>query len=391
MSFSDLAYIDATGPHRPDYPTALAFLQDAYRAIYGADVYLEADSQDGQFLALMALMAKDCLDYAGSVYNNMSPSTATGVGLSRVVKINGIRRQIPTFSTADLRIVGQVGTVITNGQAVDTFGNKWNLPASVTIPIAGEITVTATAADIGAVNAGANTINKINTPTLGWQTVNNVLAATPGAPVETDVALRARQKISTALPSQSVMDGIVGGVANVTGVTRIKGYENDTDTTDANGIPPHTISLVAEGGTAQDVADVIARRKTPGTGTYGSTSIVTYDSRGVPNTIRFYRPTVQQIKAQITIKALPGYVTGYADQIKAAVVAAVKALSIGDSVLLSRISATASLLGTPAGATYYITDTQLAKLASALAAANVPILFNEVADALLANITIVVT
>src|SRR5690349_17703370 len=134
MAFADLAYIDATGPHRPDYPTALQYLQDAYRAIYGADVYLEPDSQDGQFLAIMSAMAIDCLSYANEVYNNMSPSSAVGAGLSRVVKINGIRRQSPTYSTADLRIVGQVGTVITNGQAQDTLQQLWNLPPSVTIP-----------------------------------------------------------------------------------------------------------------------------------------------------------------------------------------------------------------------------------------------------------------
>ena len=50
MAISELIYIDSTGFHYPDYPTILAFYQSAYRAIYGADVYLEADSQDGEWL-----------------------------------------------------------------------------------------------------------------------------------------------------------------------------------------------------------------------------------------------------------------------------------------------------------------------------------------------------
>lgn len=390
MTIADLAYVDATGPHRPDYPTALAYLQEAYRAIYGADVYLEADSQDGQFLAIVAVMGKDLLDYATGVYNNMSPSTAVGAGLSRMVKINGIRRQSPTFSTVDLRIVGQVGTTILNGQAIDTLGQKWNLPASVTIPIAGEITVTATAAEVGALSAAANSVNKIGTPTLGWQTVNNVLAATEGAPVESDAELRARQVVSTALPSLSVMDGTVGAVANVTGVTRFKGYENDTNVTDVNGIPAHTISIVAEGGDNQAIADAIARHKTPGTGTYGTTSVTTYDAKGVPNVIRFYRPTVVQMKAEVTIKALPGYTTSYATLIKQAVVDAINALAIGDDVLITKLYVPANLPGTAAGATFNITALTIAKLANALAPADVVIAFNEAAAALLANITVTV-
>ena len=213
MAIADLAYVDATGFHYPDYPTVLEQLKDEYRTIYGNDVYLEADSQDGQWVAVMALAIFDTMQVAASVYNSFSPLTAQSDALSRNVKINGIRRRVATYSQVDLRIVGQVGTTINNGQAEDTLGQKWNLPVSVTIPVGGEITVTATAVDIGAKTASANTITKISTPTLGWQTVNNALAAVPGNPVETDAELRKRQKVSTALPSLSVLDGIVGAVA----------------------------------------------------------------------------------------------------------------------------------------------------------------------------------
>ena len=69
MPLSDLAYIDAEGFHFPDYPAVLAFYQQAYRDIYGADTYLEADSQDGQWVAVQALAAYDCMALAASVYN----------------------------------------------------------------------------------------------------------------------------------------------------------------------------------------------------------------------------------------------------------------------------------------------------------------------------------
>src|SRR6218665_1781618 len=199
-----LVWIDEAGFHFPDYPTVLAALQDDYRTIYGADVYLENDSQDGQWIAIVAMAIYETLAAAAATYNSFSPLTAIGDALSRNVKLNGIRRNVPSKSSADVLIVGAIGTQITAGVVEDTLGQKWDLPAVVLIPLAGQITVTAMAQDLGAISAAANTINKISTPTRGWQTVNNPLAAVEGEPVETDPELRARQAVSTSLPSLSV-------------------------------------------------------------------------------------------------------------------------------------------------------------------------------------------
>lgn len=321
--------IDATGISAPTFSEILDFLKANYRSIYGEDVYLEEDSQDGQLLAVFAKAINDANSAAIAVYRSFSPSTAIGDALSSNVKINGIRRNAATFSTVDLRIVGQVGTTITNGSARDADNNIWNLPAAVTIPPAGEITVTATCATIGAIGAPANTINQINTPTRGWQSVTNPAAAAEGAQVESDAALRVRQTKSTAIPSLTVFDGIVGAVASVPGVTRYRGYENDTGATDSNGIPEHSISLVVDGGDAVAIAEAIAAKKTPGTGTYGTTSEVVTDIYGRPETIRFFRPTDAPITVAITIKALTGYTSITGDAIKQAVSTYINSVDIG--------------------------------------------------------------
>lgn len=392
MAIADLVYVDATGFHYPDYPTVLDQLKDEYRTIYGSDVYLEADSQDGQWVAVMALAIFDTIQVSAAVYNSFSPLTSQSDALSRNVKINGIRRRVSTYSQADLRIVGQVGTVIANGQAEDTLGQKWNLPSSVTIPTGGEITVTATAAEIGAVSASAGTIIKIATPTLGWQTVENVLPATEGDPVETDAELRSRQAVSTAIPSLSVMDGTVGAVASIAGVTRFRGYENDSNITDGDGIPAHSISIVVEGGDTQAIGDAIAIKKTPGTGTYGTTSVTTYDAYGLPNEINFFRPTPATIGVEVTIEALTGYTTSYADQIAAAVAESIQSLYIGDDVLITKLYVPANLPGTQAGATFDITLLRINKNAGAFGTSNVALAFNEVAECdQTTDVTVIVT
>ncbi|MCA7953840.1 baseplate J/gp47 family protein [Burkholderia seminalis] len=321
--------IDANGITAPTYADIYAYLQAQYQAIYGTDVYIDPDSQDGQLLAVFAKAIADVNSVCIGVYNSFSPSKAVGVGLSSNVKINGIQREAPSYSSADLTLVGQAGTTITSGIAKDGNNNQWALPATVTIPPSGEITVTATCTTIGAIAAPAGTIDQIGTPTRGWQTVVNASDASVGAPVESDAALRTRQTVSTAQPSQTVLDGIVGAVANISGVSQYAAYENDTSVPDSNGLSPHSIALVVEGGDATAIANAIAVKKTPGSGTDGNTSVVVVSSKGIPVTINFYRPTAAGINVAVSISVLPGYTNSIGEAMQQAVSDFVSAVAIG--------------------------------------------------------------
>ena len=338
MAISDLVYIDATGYHFPDYPTILNYIQTGYQGIYGSDIVITPDSQDGQFLAFIAQAIFDAASFGSSTYNSFSPVTAQGVGLSRNVKINGLNRENPTFSTAILTIVGVAGTVITKGIAQDTLQQNWVLPSPTTIPMGGSINVTATAQTVGAINAAANTITTIFTPTLGWQTVNNAAAAaTPGAPIEEDGTLRARQIKSTANPSLTVLEGTYGAVANVAGVTNAAVWENDTGSDDANSQPAHSILVVVEGGTLSDIGQAIQIHKTPGTYPWSgptnaghNQSEIVYDSRGMPITIGFFQPPLAaEIGVQVTLTPGVGWTTDFETTIAAQISAYINSLGIG--------------------------------------------------------------
>lgn len=392
MEISDLIYIDSTGYHFADYPTFLQFFIDKTKAVYGADLYLEPDSQDGQNIAISAKAAYDEAAAGASTYNSFSPVTAQGAGLSRVVKINGLTRLVPSFSTVDLVLVGQTGTVITNGIATDSLGQKWLLPSPTTIPFSGTITVTATAELVGAVTAEAATITSIFTPTLGWQTVNNVAAATPGSAVESDAELRLRQAGSTANPSLTVFDGTVGAVQNIAGVTKVVGYENDTNSTDGNSIPAHSISVVVAGGVTADICQAIQVHKTPGTGTFGDTSATVYDSHGMPLLIKFERAVTATIHVVVTLAAGVGWSTDYEALIQTAVGAVINAGKIGDVILLTKLYAPAYLNGLPQGQTYVISSITIGKNATPPAGSNITLAWNEnpVTDPA-TNITFVVT
>lgn len=351
--------ITATGISAPSYATILSTLQSIYQGIFGSDAYLDPDSQDGQLLAIFAQAISDCNTQILAAYANFSPATGRGSALSSMVKINGLARNIPSNSTAPCTIVGVAGTIITNGQAVDTSGNIWILPASITIPPSGSEIVTVTAQNEGAISAGIGEINGINTPTLGWQSITNTAAATPGSPVETDGKLRVRQAASVALPSISVLDGIYAAVANVAGVTAVEPYENATSSTDGNGVPAHAISFVVGGGSATDIANAIMLKKSPGVVTYGSTSVTVNDPNGYPVIINFFVLAYQQIYIDLTIQPLTGYVATTGILIQNALAQFVNSLSPGAAVEYFALSGPATLSGDAATVSSGLTQTQL--------------------------------
>ncbi|MBU9403907.1 baseplate J/gp47 family protein [Burkholderia multivorans] len=381
--------IDANGITAPTYAEVLAYLQDQYRSIYGADTYLEPDSQDGQILGVFAKAISDVNSVAIAIYRSFSPATAQGDALSSNVKINGIARKVASYSSADLVLVGQAGATITNGAAKDTNGVQWLLPSTVEIPPSGTITVTATCATIGDVSARAGTINQIATPALGWQSVTNPADAAEGAPVESDAALRQRQTVSTSLPSLTVLDGIIGAVANVPGVTRYVAYENDTNATDANGIPSHSISLVVEGGDATAVANAIAAKKTPGAGTFGTTTIVTTNRYGMPVPINFFRPTDAPISAVVAIRVLAGYTSSIGAAMQAAIAAYINAVAIGGGAAqaVEWDNCIAAAKAIPGSATFKIVSLVLTGPRGA-GAPDVALLFNESASCTADQVTI---
>jgi uncharacterized phage protein gp47/JayE len=375
------ATISATGISAPTYPQILAYLVTQFQAIFGSDSYLGADSQDGQWIAINAQAISDCNAAVVAAYNSFSPTTGQGNGLSSNVKINGLSRIAGSYSTATLTIVGQASTVIANGLAQDASGNTWALPPSVTIPVGGTINVTAACTSIGAITAAANAINQIATPTQGWQTVNNAAQAVPGNGVETDAALRVRQAVSVALPSVTVFSGIIAAIQQVPGVTRTTAYENNTNSTNANGIPANTLCFVVEcpAATQAAVAQAIASKMPPGIATYGNVATVITDTAGTTRTVNQQTPTESTFTATIQVHTLNGWASSTVALIQAAVSAYFTSVPIGGVVNVAAVTAAAQLLGSLQAPTYLVKTVQINKNAGAYQGTDITLTFAEAA------------
>lgn len=355
--------INSAGITAPPFEDILASLTASYQQIYGSDTYLAPDSQDGQWIAIQAQAIYDSNQAAIATYLAYSPITSQGAGLSSVVKINGLQRLIPTNSSAGMRLIGRAGTIINRGLVIDEFGNNWALPPTVVIPLDGDITVTANCRTPGSIKAAPNTITLIATPVPGWQTATNPVSANPGLPVENDATLRRRQSRSTALPAITPIGGIYGSVANIPGVGRLTVYENDTDMVDEDMIPGHSIAVVSEGGDAEAIANAIALKKSPGCGTYGTTSVDVVDGAAMPNTINFFYLDYVPIWVTIRLRPLAGYIASTAELIRNSLVTFVNSLDIGEHVYRAWLTAPAALQGTAALDATGLNQLQLSGLA----------------------------
>lgn len=382
--------IDENGITTPSFNDIMQSLIASMQSIFGSDLYLPPDGQDYQQLAIFALSIYQANLAVIAVYNGFQPNFAQGANLSALVKINGITRETGTNSTAVITISGVVGTVITGGKVQDQNGNIWDLDSPFTIPASGEINVNATCETAGAIQAAQGSISSIVTVVSGWQTAANEDVATVGTPVETDAALRLRQSESTAISSITPLDSILAAVADVAGVSRSAIYENNTNEYDSNGLPPHSISVVVQGGDEGDIALTIEEKKAPGTDTYGSTSVIVEDPAGLPVTINFFELADITIYVAVTIQPLQGYTAQDATDLQNAIIAAVNGLPIGNIVYWFWLTGAAQQYGSAEGQTYVVKSLFIGLAPAPTQTNDIPIPFNSAAVATSASVAVTV-
>lgn len=387
-------YVDSTGLHIPTYNDILEDMIAAMKQIYGDDIYLDNSSPDYQLLSIFALKQSDTLQAMAYAYNARSPETAIGASLDSVVKLNGIKRKAAGHSTCQVKITGSPFTQITNGAVKDRAGLTWDLPANVVIDSNGTAYTVATCRTAGAVSALAGDIAQIETPTYGWVSVTNEVAAVLGNAQETDAQLRERQTISTANPSQTMLDGTKGAIAALKNVSRYAVYENDTNVSSVTednpyGLPAHSVTCVVEGGTDEDVAEAIFLHKGIGCYTNGDVEVQYTDQNDYINRVRFFRPVYKDIFVKVVIKKYTGYISTMTVKVREAVYNYLAALTIGSDVsasVLSNIitdcnpSLTKPIFG--------IKELKLGLSKSSMAAQDIDIGFKEIPDPAYANIEV---
>jgi uncharacterized phage protein gp47/JayE len=192
---------------------------------------------------------------------------------------------------------------------------------------------------IGPLEQEADTITNIVTPVLGWDSVTNPLAASPGRLQETDEELRLRFRNTKFERSTNLLDSLYSALLNLEGVEEVIIYENDTSVTDSNGVPGHSFLPIIIGASGQQIAETIWENKPIGILSYGNTTVSINDIAGFPHDISFQRPDPVTIYISMTIQDDPTiFPANGADLIKQAIIDyADENIGIGDDVIYSRL------------------------------------------------------
>lgn len=323
----------------------------SYADTWGAQLPLGDETDLGKIDAIFCVKLAEAWELIEAAYNGSDADGATGQSFDAVLALTGLLRQFADYSTLVAILTGDDATTITIGSQASVLGTEERFAtdaeelteavtawAPTTAYVIGDLVkndtpdriyrcygpgtsagsggptgtgtfiidntavwnylgdgeaaaegVTMTALNLGVVVASARTLTQIETPIGGWLGVINVADAVQGQLVETDENGRTRREEELQIGGSATIDAYRDKMSNVPDVTNVTVFWNHTDVTDSDGVPPHGVETLVQGGTDQVIADAILSFLGGGIQTYGTESAVSVDSEGNSHTINFSR------------------------------------------------------------------------------------------------------
>lgn len=312
---------------------------------YGAQISFSTDSN----------IIFQCVD-ANAV---ISAQETCDVGVTMGTVVNGTTYTVTVNGTAYSKTAGASDTIATVLTAIGSqitaipvsVGNdvlritESNQENTFSVAISNNMTfntigspVTFECTTEGAITPAIGDLTDIVTTYAGWDSVSNNVSANTGRLAESDTALRQRWNASLYTRSVGMTDSIASALMTLNGVTSAYVYENDSDSIDEAGRPPHSIEAVVDGGETDEIGLTIWQKKAAGIDTYGSQSVSINDSQGFAHTIRYNRPIEVNIYLRITVTEYPEEALPPNAQamIAEAVLNYGNTLTIGNDVILQR-------------------------------------------------------
>lgn len=335
------------------------------RRAFGNSMNLSDGSVLGQLVAIFSDRLGEVWELLETINSSQDPDKATAALLDALCLITGTTRPLATKSTAVITFTGIAGTVIpalSEFEAATTLKNFATIDSAtlVTVPLwslandyfigdrvssgssvyhciqTGEssdstilsgigtsivdnsvlwtfvglgsavVDADALAIDDGPVVGAQYDINRIINPINGLQGVINLAPAVLGRLTAEDPELRLLREAQLGEPGSSPFDALVGRLLDVVGVTSVTLFVNNTDVTNVDGVPPHSIEALVQGGADQDIFDKLLASVAAGIGTYaspgpGAVTGTALDSKGTPQPESFSRATSVPVYVRLVV------------------------------------------------------------------------------------------
>lgn len=282
------------------------------KQIYGPDINTDSNTPDGQLVNIFALSKQDILNFIVQDYTSKDPDQAVGIALDSVSQLCGLARKGGTYTQTPVT-VNVTGSFNLNGldtttpfTVSDSSGNLFYLITTSAVT-SGDNILEFRAAKIGAVQVLQNTLTIPVSIIAGVNSVNNPsLPDVQGVNQETDSQFRIRRQKSVSSPSQGYLQSLYGGLNNIVNLNTANVYENITNVTDGDGIPAHSIWVVVNGGSDDDVAEAIYNYRNAGCGMKGSIDVNITQVDASIFVVSFDRAVPQNLYLQFHLDTING-------------------------------------------------------------------------------------
>ncbi len=320
-------YIELNGVIVADTSTTKDEVEAEQREIFGEDVDLSDESPNGVLVNAETIARNGVAVNNANLANQINPNIAGGVFLDAIWALTraltGGREEATysTFSTAP-DLTGVPGTLIPAGSIALSGEDQFESISDVTLDGSGNGSVNFQAVESGAIAAGIGDLNSLapGAP-LGWETVNNTVAATLGTDEEPDEVSRQRRLNTLALQGISTSEAITSAVSDLDGVSSLSYRENYTSsdaTIDGVFLLANSVYACVDGGADEDIAFALFENKTAGANWNGTEAVdVTDPTSGQTYSVEFARPTEKQTWIRVTIATTT--VTAPADVVETSV------------------------------------------------------------------------
>jgi len=338
----------------PSLDTIREALNTNLRNVFGTSIDLGDKSILGQITGILAERLHALWEKLEAVNSSQDPDKATGASLEAISALTGTFRPASTFSTVVLTLTGTALTLVAAGNKAKTTSTQKSFvtldDATITALTAWANTTayalgdrrsnasrsyqcitpgtsagsggpTTTASDItdgtvhwtylgegtaaidvnaraeesGPVTAFARDIDAIESAVGGWSSVINLLDATPGRDRGEDGELRLLREQELAAGGNTTINAMRAELLDIEDVVSVTIFANNTDVTDADGVPPHSVEPVIRIPVGADedqaVFDVLLDAASAGIRTHGVTVGTATDDAGTAQTMKFTRPT----------------------------------------------------------------------------------------------------
>lgn len=266
-------YVKATGVVLPDTSTQLAEVQGEYKGVFGDDYNVDPETPDGILITAETTSRAGIVSNNAQLANQINPSVAGGTFLDAIWALTGGARASAEKSTFETPpdLTGTPAAFIPAGSIGATAaGDEFASLGPLVLDGAGEGSVAFASVETGAIPCDVGELTTIVSGVLGWETIDNTVAATLGIDTQSDISARRERKETLAIQGAGLADAIFSHVRAVAGVTSLKFRENFTNVP-ITPTPPDNIDLLAnsiwacvDGGSDADVAAALLAAKSPG-------------------------------------------------------------------------------------------------------------------------------